>query len=177
MVISTDKIYPRSVTERNKVLYLYNDQFCLIWKSEAVSFKNASDELRSKSKRVNKYVTDENVRNYFKYEHKPTKIEHQLTNFIVYDLETYNTNRARPYCVSPYRLGKIASIYNRDLTPESIKKVKKKDTIVFHENCITKLLDYILKLKIEPGKKNRVVEYEIQMHAHNGSGCDTWIIL
>ena len=55
----------------------------------------------------------------------------------------------------------------------------KKDTIKFdEENCITKMLDYILKLECEPKKvKNKVLEHEIQMHADNGSGFDTCIIL
>ena len=44
----------------------------------------------------------------FKYEFTPKKIESHLTNFIVYDLETHNTDRGRPYNMTSYRLGKIA---------------------------------------------------------------------
>ena len=38
----------------------------------------------------------------------------QLTNFIVCDLETFNTHRAGPFCVSLYRLSEIASKKDRD---------------------------------------------------------------
>ena len=46
------------------------------------------------------------------------------------------------------------------------------------DDCINNALDYLLKLKGEERKvKNKIVEYNLQMHAHNGSGFDTWIIL
>ena len=55
-----------------------------------------------------------------------------------------------------------------------------KDTIVFDgDECIEKALDFCLKLKRDERKtvNKKVVEYNLQMHAHNGSGFDTWIIL
>ena len=56
----------------------------------------------------------------------------------------------------------------------------KKDTIVFDgDNCVEKALDFCLKIKGEERRtvNNKIVEYNLQMHAHNGSGFDTWIIL
>ena len=46
-------------------------------------------------------------------------------------------------------------------------------------NCVAKALDFCLKLKGEERKtvNNKIIEYNQQMHAHNGSGFDTWIIL
>ena len=41
-----DGVYPRSVTNRNSALYLYNNHFCLIWKSQGVSFNQALTELK-----------------------------------------------------------------------------------------------------------------------------------
>ena len=54
-----------------------------------------------------------------------------------------------------------------------------KDTIVFAgDNCIGNALDFLLKFKGDERKvKNKNVEYNLQMHAHNGSGFDTWINL
>ena len=77
-----------------------------------------------------------------------------------------------------YRLGKIAGSYERDPTQEVLKK-SIDDTIAFAgDNCISNALDFCLKLKGEERKvKNKFVEYNLQMHAHNGSGFDTWIIL
>ena len=101
-----------------------------------------------------------------------------MTNFIVYDLETHNTDRARPYNMTFYRLSKIAGRYQRDPTQEELQK-SIKDTIAFAgDNCINNALDFCLKLKGEkPKVKNKIVDYNLQMHAHNGSGFDTWIVL
>ena len=108
-----------------------------------------------------------------------TKIESHLTNFTVYDLETHNTKRARPYLFCFYRLSKIAGRYNRDLTMDEWNNCKK-DTIAFDgDNCVDSALDFCLKLKGEPYKDNKgkVLEYNLQLHAHDGSGFDTWIVL
>ena len=176
---NSERVFPRTVTNRDSALYLYNNHFCLIWKSEGISFKDAIKELKDNFEIVDNYITEENVNSHFKYEFTPKKIESHLTNFIVYDLETYSTDRARPYCISFYRLSKIAGRYDRDQTHEELDKCKK-DTIVFDgDNCVEKALDFCLKLKGEERKtvNNKVVEYNLQMHAHNGSGFDTWIIL
>ena len=46
------------------------------------------------------------------------------------------------------------------------------------DDCIGNALDFLLKLKGEKLKiNNKVVEYNLQLHAHNGSGFDTWIVL
>ena len=94
----------------------------MIWKSEGVSFKQAIKELDDNFEIVDNYITDENVISHFKYEFIPKKIESHLSNFIAYDLETHNTNRARPYNMKFYRLSKIAGRYNRDPTPEELQK-------------------------------------------------------
>ena len=150
----------------------------MIWKSEGISFKDAIRESEENFKIVDNYITEENVNSYFKYEFIPKNIDSHLTNFIVYDLETYSTDRARPYNMTFYRLSKIAGRYERDPTPQELKK-SIDDTIAFSgDNCINNALNFLLKLKGEERKvKNRIVEYNLQMHAHNGSGFDTWIIL
>ena len=175
---NNDRVFPRTVTNSDSALYLYNNHFCLIWKSQGVSFNQAIQELKNNFKIVDNYITEENVNSHFKYEFTPKKIDSHLTNFIVYDLETHNTDRARPYNMTFYRLSKIAGRYERDPTQEELKK-SIDDTIAFAgDNCINNALDYCLKLKGEERKvKNKVVEYNLQMHAHNGSGFDTWIIL
>ena len=153
--------------------------FFSLWKSESVSFNQLVQELKDNFKKVNKYITEENVSCHFKYEFIPKKIESHLTNFIVYDLETHNTDRARPYNMTFYRLGKLAGRYNRDLTPYEIENCKK-DTLVFDgDNCVSNALDFCLKVKGEERKtiNIKILEYNLQSHTHNGSGFDTWIIL
>ena len=173
-----ERVFPRLVTNRDNALYLYNNHFCLIWKSENVSFKDAIRELEENYKIVDNFITEENVTSHIEYEFTPKKIDSHLTNFIVYDLETHNTDRARPYNMTFYRLSKIAGRYERDPTFEELQK-SINDTIAFAgENCIDNALDYCLKLKGDEVKlKNKIVGYNLQMHAHNGSAFDTWILL
>ena len=93
------------------------------------------------------YITEENVNSHFKYEFIPKKIESHLTNFIVYDLETHNADRARPYNMIFYRLSKISGRYDRDPTKEELKK-SIDDTIAFAgDNCFDNALDFCLKLR------------------------------
>ena len=77
-----------------------------------------------------------------------------------------------------YRLSKIASRYNRDPAREDLKK-SINDTMSFEgDNCIGNAFDFLLEFQGEELKiENKIVEYNLQLHAHNGSGFDTWIIL
>ena len=53
-----------------------------------------------------------------------------------------------------------------------------KGTIVFDgDNCISNALDSGLKLKEDVRRVKKIVEYNLQMHAHDCSGFDTWIKL
>ena len=159
-------------------MFLYNNHFCLIWKSQGVSFNQAVHELKDNFKIVGNFITEENVKSLFEYEFIPMKIASHLTNFIVDDLETHNTDRAKPYVFCFYRLSKLAGRYNRDLTRGELEKCRN-DTVAFDgENCVSKALDFCVKLKGEERKvKNKTVENNFQLHAHNGSGFDTWIVL
>ena len=161
--------FPGTVTERNIALLLQNNHFYLIWKSEGVSFNQSIRKLKGKFKTVNNYITEENVSCHFKYEFIPKKFESHLTNFFVYDLETVNTDRARPYNMTSYRLSKIAGRYIRVLTPYEIEKCEK-DILVFDgDNCVVNAFYIFLKFKGEPRKtiNKIIVEYDLQIHAHN----------
>ena len=120
-----ESVFPRSVTDRNNALFLYNNHFCLIWKSQGVSFNQAVQELKDNFKVVDNYITEENVKSHFEYIFKPKKIESHLTNFIVYDLEFHNTDRTKPYNMTFYRLSKISGRYKRDLTVDQLNKSKR----------------------------------------------------
>ena len=69
-----DRVFPRIVTNRDSVLYLYNNHFCLIWKSQVVNFKDAIQELKNNFKIENNYETEEDVNSYFEYVYKPKKL-------------------------------------------------------------------------------------------------------
>ena len=59
------RVFLRSVTERNIALKLHNIHFCLICKSEGVSFNQAIKELKYNFKIVDNYKTERNVNCYF----------------------------------------------------------------------------------------------------------------
>ena len=156
-------------------MFLQNNH-CLIWKSEGVSFNQAFKESKDNFRTVGNYITEGNVNSHFKYEFIPNKIQSHLTNCIVYDLETHNTDRVRPYNRTFYGLNNLAGRYNRDLTPHEIDKCEK-DTLVFDgDNCVSNASDILLKFN-ERKVNNKIVEYNLQLHALNGSGFDTWIML
>ena len=77
-----DRVFPRTVTNRNSALFLYNTHFCLIWKSQGVSFNKAIQELQDNFKIVDNYITEENINSHFIYEFIPKKIELNLTIFL-----------------------------------------------------------------------------------------------
>ena len=67
------RIFPRSVTDRNKALYLYNNLYRLKWKPGGVSFNQATKELKDNFKLSDNYKTEENVSSHFEYEFTPKK--------------------------------------------------------------------------------------------------------
>ena len=79
-------------------MFIYNDHYCIIWKSNDISFNQAIEELKLNFKIVDNVISDKHVINFIKYEYKPKKVQSALTNTFVYDLQTYNKDRVVPYC-------------------------------------------------------------------------------
>ena len=102
-----------------------------------------------------------------------------MTYFIVYDLETLNTDRAKPYNMTFYRLSKIAGRYDCDPTQYELKKSIDDSLAFIGDNCVGNAFDFCLKLRREESKdkKGKVLEYNFQLHARKGSGFDKWIVL
>ena len=157
----SSRINPRNITEKRIALYFHNIHFCSIWKSQNVSFNKAIQELKSNFKNVDKNTFDKHVENFFQYEYNPKKAQSQTTNMIVYDMETYNTDRVVPYSNNSIlylflicKLSKLPGKHSRDITQRENEKCGK-DCIVFKGTiCIKDMLDQTLKIKGE-GKKIR----------------------
>ena len=133
--------------------------------------------MKDNFKIVDHFITEENVNFHFKYEFIPKKIESHLTNFITYDLEAHNTDRVRPYLFCFYRLSKLSGRFHRDLAPNELEKCRKDTIALYGDNCVSRAFDFCLKIEEERKIKNKFVEYNLQLHAHIGSGFDTWIVL
>ena len=173
------RINPSNITQRDTALKIHNNHFCLIWKSDTVSFNQViENELKPNFKVVDNVISDRHVKGFIKYEYNPKKVKSPLTNIIVYDLETFNKNRAVPYCSCIYKLSKPSGKYRRDISEQEYQKCLN-DCVVFKgTDCINEMLDYVLSFKGEPKKiKNKIVEYNLYLIAHNGSGFDSYVVL
>ena len=172
------RINPRNLSQRDTALKIHENHFCLIWKSDGVSFEKAIKELKDNFKVSDNVVSDKHVKNFIKYEYNPKKVNSPLTNIVFYDLETFNKNRAVPYCQCIYKLSKISGKYHRDISEQEYQKCLN-DCVVFKgTDCINEMLDHVLSFKGEPKKvKNKIVEYNLYLIAHNGSGFDSYVVL
>ena len=103
---------PRNLTQRNTSLFIYNNHFCLIWKSQNISFNQVNENgLKPNFKNVDNVISDKFVKSFIKYEYNPEKVKSPLTIVVVYDLETINKIRAVPYCSCVYKLSEISGKY------------------------------------------------------------------
>ena len=172
------RVCPRNITQRNIALKIHNTHFCLIWKSYNVSFDSAIRELKDNFEVVDNVISDKHVKSYIKYEYKPKKVQSQLTNMIVYDIETFSTIKCVPYANCIYRLSKISGKYYRDISEKEYQKCLT-DCIVFKGlDNINKMLDYVLQYKGEPKRtNNKIVKYNLYLIAHKGSGFNSYVVL
>ena len=102
------------------------------------------------------------------------KVRSALTNIIVYDLETYNKDKVIPYCSYICTRSKLSGKYNRDITEKDYQK-SSNDFVVFKgSDCKNNILDHILSFKGERKKSiKKIVEINLYLIAHNGSGFDS----
>ena len=172
------RVCPRNITQRHIALKIHNNHFCLIWKSDGVSFEKAIKELKDNFRVVDNVISDKHVKSYIKYEYKPKKVQYQLTNMVVYDIETFSTIKCVPYANCIYRLSKISGKYYRDISEKEYQKCLN-DCIVFKGlDNINKMLDYVLQFKGEPKRmNNKIVKYNLYLIAHKGSGFYSYVVL
>ena len=173
------RINPRNITQRDTALKIHNNHFCLIWKSDRISFNQViENELKPNFKVVDNVISDKHVKSYIKYEYKPKKVQSQLTNMIVYDIETFSTIKCVPYANCIYRLSKISGKYYRDISEKEYQKCLN-DCIVFKGlDNINKMLDDVLQFKGEAKRiNNKIVKYNLYLITHKGLGFDSYVVL
>ena len=173
------RINPRNPTQRDTSLFMYNNHFCLIWNSNGINFNQVlENELKPNFKVVDNVISDKHVKSFTEYEYNPKKIKSPLTNMVVYDLETFNKIRAVAYCSCIYKLSKISGKYHRDISEQEYQKCLNDCAVFKGTDGINEMLDHVLLFKGEPKKvKNKIVEYNLYLIAHNGSGFDSYVVL
>ena len=66
------RINPHNLTQRNTALFIHNNHFCLIWKSNNISFNQViENELKPNFKLVDNVISDNYVTSFIKYDYKP----------------------------------------------------------------------------------------------------------
>ena len=157
------RINPRNLTQRNTQLFINENHFCLIWKSQNISlYQVIKNELKPNFEVVNNVISDKHVKSFNKFEHNPKKVKSPLTNIVVYDLETFNKIRAVPYCSCIDKLSKNCSKDHRDISAKEYQKCLN-DCVVFKgTDCINEMLDHVLSFKGEAKNvNNNIVEYNV----------------
>ena len=65
------RINPPNITQRDTSLKIHENNFCLIWKSDRVSFDRAIKELKDNFKFVDNFISDKHVKSFIKNEYNP----------------------------------------------------------------------------------------------------------
>ena len=106
------------------------------------------------------------------------KVMSSLNTMVVYDIETFNTDRTVPYANCIYRLKKLSGKYNRDIS-EKVYQKSLNDCIVFKGlDNINKMVYYVLQFKGEPRRiNNKIVKNNLYLLTHKGSGFDSHVVL
>ena len=77
-----------------------------------------------------------------------------------------------------YKLSKILGKYHRVISEKDYEKCLYDFVVFTGTDYINEMLDHVLSFKGEPKKvKNRIVEYNPYLIAHNGSGFDSYVVL
>ena len=154
------RVCPINITERNIAVFMYKNRFCLIWKSHGVSFNKAIEELKLNVKVVDNVISDKHVGSFIKNQYEPEKFQPQLTNMIVYDRGTFNTDRANPYSICICKLSKISGKNIRDITEREQEKCRKDCVVVKGTDRIINMLNHNSQFKGEAKRVNNKIVYD-----------------
>ena len=118
------------------------------------------------------------LKNFNKFEYQPKEVQSQLSNMIVWNLDTFNTDRGILYSICLSELRKLPGKHSREGTQREYEKCRN-DCIVFRgTDCINFLLGHILELKGETKwVNNKVVNWNLYLLAHKGCGSDSYVVL
>ena len=138
----------------------------------------AIEEIKLNFKFVYNTTSDKHVKSLVKYEYKHEKVQSPITHKVVNDLETFNKYRAVPYAMCIYKLSKISVEYYRDITDREYEKCRINCIVFRGTDNINEMLDHVLSFKGEAKRvNNKIVENNLYLIAHNGSGFDSYIVL
>ena len=112
--------------------------------------------MKDNFKVVDNVISNKLVKNFVKYEYIPKNVQSQLSNVVVYDLETFNVDKAVPYASCIFRLSRISGKNNRYITQREYEKCRKEYTVFKGTDSSNEMLDYVLQFKGD-SKKNLTI--------------------
>ena len=157
---------------------IHKNPFCLIWKSNGNSFNEViKKELKPTFKVGDNVLSEKHVKSFVKQEYKSKKFQSPITSIVVNDLETYSKDRAIPSCSCISKINKICGKNHRDRTEKDFQKCSN-DCVVFNaSDSFNEILDHVLAFEGEnKSVKIKIVEYNLFLVAHNGSGFDSYVV-
>ena len=162
-------ILPRSVTERNKCLYIQNRYFFVIQKKNQSKFSDASKELEEIFKYESNEISDVSLRQVEEYKFPISNDKNCVFAVFAFDLETCNVENqlyCEAYVAEVYHLNHFYEFFNGDLTEKDLEVERQHAQVVDRENgnLVLDMINYVVnnykgKQKIftnEYGKKNSV---------------------
>ena len=170
---------PRNIIERSGALFVHKNHFCLFRKSQNNSFNQAiEDELKLNFKVVDNVISDKHVKSFNKNEYKPKNVQSQLTNMIVYDIETFIAINCVPYSSCICALSQISGKYNRDITEQEHQKCLKNCIVFKGLTFNNEMLDCVLQFKGEAKRIiNKIGKFNSYLLAHKESSFDSYVVL
>ena len=183
------RILPLSVTERRICLYIHENHFCVIWKTEKTTFINAIKELEDNFEYEPNHITDNILKQVQEYKFPLSNEKDCLCAVFSFDLETVNVpyqEFCEAYGAGCYHLDRLKECYNGDLSKEELE-IERQYVHIFdrqNNNPVLDLIKYIItnyegKPKYFKNKNGefKISSYRYQLIGHNASGFDNVIVL
>ena len=142
------EILPRSVTEQRICLFIHENHFCVVWKTEQATFTDAIKESEKKFEYHSNHITDNILKQVVEYKFPISDAKDCLFAVFSFDLENVNVpyqEFCETYAAGGYHLDRSKECYNGDLTEEELE-IKRQHVHIFdraNNNPVPDMIKYI----------------------------------
>ena len=142
-------IVPRSVTERNKCLYIQNTYFCVIQKKNQSKLPDGLTELEGIFKYESNEISDVSLRQVEEYKFPLSNDKNCVFAVFAFDLETCNVENqffCEAYVAEVYHLNGLYEFFNGDLTEKDLEIERQHVHVVDQENgnLVLDIINYVV---------------------------------
>ena len=184
----SERIYPRTVKQRDKCVHIHKNHYCVILKKNRKdSLLNEVDEIDKNFKHIKNKVNENNLKQRIRYRFPKHETIDQFEKVFVFDLETHNDQEfAEAYAAGLYDVNRLQDKWVKDLTSDELV-IERKNVSVFDgsiRNRVMSMLKYNSenyecdeRTYIDKDGDDIVSSYRVLMVAHTSSGFDSWVVL